>query len=90
MEVSRLTGLEEDAPKGEASAASDAAKANDGEQKEDAEKPADLGQTDGAAPEYGGSGLNEPEYTVNVKLSDQQADPNNPLFSIKDFNELGM
>jgi len=47
-------------------------------------------QTDGAGEELGGSNLQEPEYDVEVKLSDIQADPNNPLYSIKSFNELGL
>ncbi|KAK2739940.1 RNA helicase required for poly(A+) mRNA export [Myotisia sp. PD_48] len=47
-------------------------------------------QLDGAVAEIGGSALQDSEYTVNVKLSDQQADPNNPLYSIKDFDELGL
>ncbi|KAL4964847.1 ATP-dependent RNA helicase DBP5 [Aspergillus stella-maris] len=48
------------------------------------------GQTDGAAPNQGGSDLQEPEYNVEVKLSDLQADPNNPLFSVKNFEDLGL
>lgn len=49
-------------------------------------------QVDGAAEDQGGSGLQEPEYDVNVKLSDLQAnaDPNNPLFSAKTFEELNL
>lgn len=47
-------------------------------------------QTDGAPSALGGTDLHEPEYNVNVKLSDLQADPNNPLFSIKTFEELGL
>lgn len=47
-------------------------------------------QTDGAGEIAGGSNLMEPEYDVEVKLSDIQADPNNPLFSIKSFEELGL
>lgn len=47
-------------------------------------------QTDGAPVELQGSGLQEPEYDVQVKLSDLQADPNNPLFSVKSFEELGL
>ncbi|PGH27627.1 ATP-dependent RNA helicase DBP5 [Polytolypa hystricis UAMH7299] len=43
-------------------------------------------QVDGAAEPT--SGLQEPEYGVDVKLSDLQADPNNPLYSIKTFEEL--
>ena len=48
-------------------------------------------QTDGAAETMGGSsGIIEPSYDVNVKLSDLQADPNDPLFSAKSFEELGL
>lgn len=35
------------------------------------------------------TGLMEPDYDVEVKLSDIQADPNNPLYSIKSFEQLG-
>ena len=57
------------------------------------QKPSDLSkaQTDGATEALnGGSGIYEPSYEVNVKLSDLQADPNNPLNSIKSFEELGL
>ena len=59
------------------------------------EKPEDStvakAQTDGAVAELnGGTGIYEPEYDVDVKLSDVQADPNNPLYSIKTFDELGL
>ncbi|PWY75097.1 ATP-dependent RNA helicase dbp5 [Aspergillus heteromorphus CBS 117.55] len=47
-------------------------------------------QTDGAAAVLGGSDLQEPDYTVEVKLSDLQDDPNNPLFSVKNFEDLGL
>ncbi|KAL2004562.1 hypothetical protein VTN00DRAFT_3447 [Thermoascus crustaceus] len=59
----------------------------------DAEKPAEdaaISQTDGAPSALGGTNLHEPEYTVQVKLSDLQADPNNPLYSAKTFEELGL
>ncbi|EED19756.1 ATP dependent RNA helicase (Dbp5), putative [Talaromyces stipitatus ATCC 10500] len=46
--------------------------------------------TDGASEVQGGSNLQEPEYDVEVKLSDLQADPNNPLFSVKSFEDLGL
>jgi ATP-dependent RNA helicase DDX19/DBP5 len=36
------------------------------------------------------SGLSEPEYDVEVTLADMQADPNNPLFSVKDFKDLNL
>jgi len=48
-------------------------------------------QGDGAPSQMGGSGaLNEPEYDVDVKLSDLQASPDNPLFSVKSFEELNL
>lgn len=48
-------------------------------------------QFDGATDVQQGSPLHgEPSYNVNVKLSDVQADPNNPLYSIKNFDELGL
>ncbi|KAL4884248.1 P-loop containing nucleoside triphosphate hydrolase protein [Aspergillus karnatakaensis] len=55
-----------------------------------AETSVENAQTDGAVQQQGGSDLQEPEYTVEVKLSDLQADPNNPLFSVKNFEDLGL
>ena len=43
-------------------------------------------QTDGAAGEN--TGIVEPSYDVNVKLSDLQADPNDPLHSTTSFEAL--
>ncbi|KAF9887712.1 RNA helicase required for poly(A+) mRNA export [Aspergillus nanangensis] len=66
------------------------------ESKADESKPSessdnlDNSQTDGASAQVGGSELHEPEYNVEVKLSDLQADPNNPLFSVKNFADLGL
>jgi len=49
------------------------------------------GQTDGASEfQLGSQGLLEPEFDVNVKLTDLQADPNDPLYSIKDFRDLDL
>jgi hypothetical protein len=46
-------------------------------------------QTDGAPVALNGSDLQDQEdYEVEVKLSDLQADPNNPLYSAKTFEEL--
>lgn len=45
---------------------------------------------DGAGEGSKGSALQEPEFSVEVKLSDLQADPNNPLYSVKSFNDLGL
>ena len=48
-------------------------------------------QTDGATETGGGSsGIYDPSYEVNVKLSDLQANPDDPLYSIKSFEELGL
>ena len=47
-------------------------------------------QTDGASEPFNGSGLHEPEFNVEVKLADMQADPNNPLFSATTFEQLGL
>ncbi|KAL9039868.1 MAG: hypothetical protein Q9214_004703 [Letrouitia sp. 1 TL-2023] len=48
-------------------------------------------QFDGATETQRGTPfLSEPTYDVNVKLSDVQADPNNPLYSITDFKDLGL
>lgn len=48
------------------------------------------GQVDGATEPFGGSELQEPEFEVEVKLADMQADPNNPLFSATSFENLGL
>lgn len=54
------------------------------------EKPV-TNQSDGATEPHGGSsGVIEPEYDVTVKLADAQADPSNPLYSIKTFEQLGL
>ena len=47
-------------------------------------------QTDGATEPFGGSELHEPDYEVEIKLADMQADPNNPLYSAKSFEQLGL
>lgn len=52
--------------------------------------PLNAANKDGASEALGGSNLQEPEYDVEVKLSDLQADPNNPLFSVKSFENLGL
>ena len=53
-------------------------------------KEAPVSQLDGAAEPFGGSELHEPDYDVEVKLADMQADPNNPLYSATTFEELGL
>ncbi|EEP75437.1 hypothetical protein UREG_00283 [Uncinocarpus reesii 1704] len=56
----------------------------------DAGKGPSIPQVDGASEDQRGSDLQDSEFDVNVKLSDLQADPNNPLYSIKSFEELGL
>jgi hypothetical protein len=53
-------------------------------------KAADMTQDDGAVPVLKGSDLEEPAYSVQIKLADMQADPNNPLFSVSTFEELNL
>jgi ATP-dependent RNA helicase DDX19/DBP5 len=45
-------------------------------------------QVDGSGSPGNGSQLADTEFSVEVKLADLQADPNNPLFSAKSFEEL--
>lgn len=47
-------------------------------------------QSDGAGAEKMGSSLQEPEYDVQVTLADMQADANNPLYSVKKFEDLNL
>jgi hypothetical protein len=54
------------------------------------EKTPNMPQVDGATEPFNGSQLHEPDYLVELKLADMQADPNNPLYSIKSFDELGL
>jgi ATP-dependent RNA helicase DDX19/DBP5 len=51
---------------------------------------ADLPSPNMAEPIENGSGLAEPEYDVEVTLADMQADPSNPLYSVKDFKDLSL
>ncbi|KIX92098.1 uncharacterized protein Z520_12182 [Fonsecaea multimorphosa CBS 102226] len=60
------------------------------EAKEPEPAPQDNGQVDGATEPFGGSQLEEPDFEVEVKLADMQADPNNPLFSATSFEQLGL
>lgn len=58
------------------------------------EQAAESSQMDGAAFQGQPSGLQEPEVDVVVKLSDKlsdlQADPDNPLYSAKQFEDLNL
>ncbi|RMZ86523.1 hypothetical protein DV736_g6250, partial [Chaetothyriales sp. CBS 134916] len=53
-------------------------------------KTAHLSQLDGATAPFNGSSLHEPDYEVEVKLADMQANPNNPLFSATTFEQLNL
>ncbi|KAF1831155.1 ATP-dependent RNA helicase-like protein dbp5 [Decorospora gaudefroyi] len=50
--------------------------------------PLEEAQVDGAGPPGNGAPLADTQFKVEVKLADLQADPNNPLFSVKSFEEL--
>ncbi|KAK4511118.1 uncharacterized protein ATC70_012329 [Mucor velutinosus] len=43
-----------------------------------------------ATPEEDDSNLIQSTHVVQVKLADQQADPNSPLYSVKSFEQLGL
>jgi ATP-dependent RNA helicase DDX19/DBP5 len=59
-------------------------------QETETETSLEQAQVDGSGPPGNGSNLAEPdaELKVEVKLADLQADPNNPLYSAKSFEEL--
>jgi ATP-dependent RNA helicase DDX19/DBP5 len=54
------------------------------------ESSVEAAQVDGGGEVSNGSPLAETEYKVEVKLADMQADPNNPLYSAKSFEELNL
>jgi len=60
------------------------------EPQEAPESSLEKAQTDGSGPPGNGSALAEPKFNVEVKLADLQADPNNPLYSVKSFEELNL
>src|ERR1051326_5841159 len=68
------------------------------DQKDETDKPATEegasgvgdAQADGPFNAPGGHIMPEPEYDVQVTLADMQADPDNPLFSVKSFNQLDL
>lgn len=47
-------------------------------------------QVDGAVEELGGSGLHEPEFDVEVSLSDLQANEATPFHSATTWQDLGL
>lgn len=70
----------------EAAAPTSPSPAKDEKAAKDENVPKD--QLDGSGESANGSALREPEFNVEVKLADLQADPNNPLFSVKSFEQL--
>jgi hypothetical protein len=56
----------------------------------EASQQPNIPQMDGATEPFNGSSLQEPDYAVDIKLADMQADPNNPLFSVTAFEDLGL
>lgn len=68
-----------------------ASEKNAGESSKSDQSDSGPSQTDGAtAFQHGSVGLDEPEFDVNVKLADLQDDPNNPLYSVKSFEQLNL
>ncbi len=58
---------------------------------QEAAPPEEIKQTDGASEPLGGNDIVEnSKFDVHVKLSDLQANPNDPLYSIKSFEDLGL
>lgn len=63
----------------------------DGAADQEEDSSLSMAQSDGATTWLNGSqGLDEPEFDVSVKLADLQDDPNNPLYSVKDFQDLNL
>jgi hypothetical protein len=56
----------------------------------EASKEPNIPQMDGATEPFNGSSLQEPDYAVDIKLADMQADPNHPLYSVTVFEDLGL
>jgi len=65
-------------------------KATEATEASTSEHEPNIPQMDGATAPFGGSQLHEPNYAVEVKLADMQADPNNPLYSATSFEQLGL
>ncbi|CEG69723.1 Putative ATP-dependent RNA helicase [Rhizopus microsporus] len=57
---------------------------------EDQQPPKDEKQHDEKPDAQSQNNLIQSTHTVQVKLADQQADPNSPLYSVKSFEELGL
>lgn len=85
----------EEAPKAESATVNNTAKEEDtGDKTEKQDKTEETSKDATPAkeekPKGEESNLIQSSYEVQVKLSDLQADPNSPLYSIKSFDELGL
>lgn len=69
---------------------SDAKESKEPEDKEKKEETSESKDSTESKPVEEENNLVQNEYEVEVKLSDQQADPNSPLYSAKSFQELGL
>ncbi|TVY84044.1 ATP-dependent RNA helicase dbp5 [Lachnellula suecica] len=56
----------------------------------ESESSLEAAQMDGQVEPLNGSGLQDGQYEVEVKLSDIQGDENSPLFSVNSFEQLGI
>ena len=50
----------------------------------------DAAQVDGAVPQHGGSGLEEPEYEVEVTLNELQTDSTTPFYGGTTWEGMGL
>ena len=81
----------ESKPKSETKPETESKAESENEPKPEAKTDAiEQSQLDGAGSAQNGSGLLEPDYKVEVKLSDLRADPNNPLYSVTEFEDIGL
>lgn len=60
------------------------------EQQPEADAAVPEGQVDGAIEELGGSGLQEPEWDVEVSLSDLQNNEATPFHSATQWEDMGL
>lgn len=89
--ASRITKPDEPAKKVDWA---ESVEADENKQQEEAEAAAGAGaaeaQVDGAVEELGGSGLHEPEWDVEVSLSELQANEATPFHSATQWQDMGL
>lgn len=64
--------------------------ADENKQQAEADAGAAEAQVDGAVEELGGSGLQEPDWDVEVSLSDLQANEATPFHSATQWQDMGL